>query len=472
MSLTLLLIPLRSISDTFLKSLIRRVQNDNIIYNCISRRSHCEGRAHYNMKSFLYLSSALVLLLSHQSLVNGQANLRDDEVALIIGGMRYCGAGQTCPTKFFNEFDPIQAREACDANTENVQQLRTAELFGCPQFVEEFPVPDYPQDIIFTSGVWLEDEEKVMICGGLDCFAISDGYGNATNKCYWWDPFGSKGWEPAPSMNERRTAHFMGTLPVGNTRRAFAVGGYPTNITTEYFDSSNNRWVVHDDLPSEFNPFDNARGCIVQYEDYLYSIRNDAYSLNLRDFSTQELAETPPILGFQAGTCAIGTRYNDPGVLARRGAFYNIEDDVWQFLEPPPIPFPAEYYTIATYQGSPTIFGMPECPEITYCTTGTAVVQYDSGFDSWSKIGQMQEDRIFHDIITMPRSICAGFITTTTTNQPPPTDPTTSTTTTASTTSTTPTTTTTTTATTSGAGFIISNFILTLLLSAFSFLKH
>ena len=64
--------------------------------------------------------------------------------ALIVGGYWYYGEG-----------DPILPR---------------VELFGCPGAKEDsFPMADFPDDNYLAAGVVLDNDDKVMLCGGYTC---------------------------------------------------------------------------------------------------------------------------------------------------------------------------------------------------------------------------------------------------------------------------------------------------------------
>ena len=63
----------------------------------------------------------------------------DTAAALIIGGM--------------NDFDQAKL-------------TKSVELFGCPGEEESLWVDDFPSHVMVTGGIYLEEQDKVLVCGG------------------------------------------------------------------------------------------------------------------------------------------------------------------------------------------------------------------------------------------------------------------------------------------------------------------
>jgi len=94
----------------------------------------------------------------------------EDTAALIVGGFVY------------------------NANT----YYKSVELFGCPNR-ESFFVDDYPLTVSSAGGVYLPDEQQVLVCGGVACEQQLIFYDcDNTNECYAYD--GLDNWENAPPL--------------------------------------------------------------------------------------------------------------------------------------------------------------------------------------------------------------------------------------------------------------------------------
>lgn len=248
----------------------------------------------------------------------------EGEVALIIGGASICSA-DPCPidSRYFRQ-------DEC-GNDPYLKNLDTVELIGCPGYVDYYlKMPAFPYPVTFTSGVWVEEEKKVIVCGGLDCFSLS-GYGNSHKECFWWDPKNPEAWTPGPSMTQGRTAHILGLIPYQGKTRVFAIGGYPdqgnNNYTTEIL--LDNGWERYSkDLPTDFEPHDNAFGCMVQDGEYLYSVRKRVTRLHMTDWTHQVLYELDFEHGPFTGQCTVGTNDGKRGILIQEGYFFVFESNV------------------------------------------------------------------------------------------------------------------------------------------------
>jgi hypothetical protein len=269
----------------------------------------------------------LLLLLASASLalVRGQ----EEEVALVLGGIEFCTYGPGgC------DGQGREDQSVCEDLNNGIIQLKTAELFGCDDYVNELvSIPDFPYTVTFASGVWMEEEQKVIVCGGLDCFNL-EAQGSAHHDCYWWDPANPLEWIPGPDLTQGRAAHIMGVINRDGKDRPFTIGGYPDqsnrNFTTEIW-MGGNTFEPYEDLPAEFEPHNNAYGCMLHDGDMVYSIRTRITGLNLRTWQVTNYGSTEDggfYNGF-VGQCALGTRRNEKGILLISGGkFFSLESRV------------------------------------------------------------------------------------------------------------------------------------------------
>lgn len=86
-------------------------------------------------------------------------------------------------------------------------------------------------------------------------------------------------------------------------------------------------------------------------------------------------------------------------------------------IDKPPTPINTGFYMAATINNVMTIFGTPVCND-DVCRTGTSIYQYNDRFNTWTTAGKMKQDRLWHEIIPIPKSICELTLPTPTTTTP------------------------------------------------------
>ncbi len=172
--------------------------------------------------------------------------------------------------------------------------LPSVELFGCPGYEDvALPIDDFPVAIYLSGGEYLEDEEKVLVCGGFTCDNRPDQLNcRIVTDCYEWT--NELHWQQASaSLNERRWAHIMVSavnidLPGNDTRYPLVLGG--SNAETEIYDPDNDVWNPYYDLPeSGWRTLD----CIVQYGDDIYHLRNTFTRLDTLTWDSEDMGEIP-----------------------------------------------------------------------------------------------------------------------------------------------------------------------------------
>ena len=323
--------------------------------------------------------------------------------ALLLGGMQFC-----IKTKDEYECQQPSPRQGGDCPTlpHYFTPLLDGELYGCPPGKEKL-VPELPDGFTFTSSVWLEDEMKVMVCGGMDCFDTVS-FVDPRTSCWTWDPWGGEGWVQVPNMNHARAGFKL----VTREGDVVAFGGYQSNYTSEVYRQT--YWEDWFDIPMDMEPWDDPKGCIVQDGHKLYSIRRNVTELDLRTWTSTVLGDTSHVsFNGDVGNCALGTLYgseDSKGILVTRGHWFDIGSRTWSRVVNPPITPPIESYDIDSFRGAPTLFGMPYCfqPETDHvvCGSGNDIYQYDGENDHWYRIGQMKKERQFYGYLEVPIEVC------------------------------------------------------------------
>ena len=90
-------------------------------------------------------------------------------------------------------------------------------------------------------------------------------------------------------------------------------------------------------------------------------MRTEVYELLLANPQVVAGRGRTPIFSGNVGHCAEGTRNGVPGIMVRNGWWYDDLTREWIQLARPPVPSSIGTYTLHTYRGQPTIFGVTEC---------------------------------------------------------------------------------------------------------------
>jgi len=167
-------------------------------------------------------------------------------------------------------------------NAEGVT-LASVEVFGCPGgesiLVDEpLPIPLYS-----TAGIFYEEEEAVLVCGGESCD------GNScflTNQCWKWSP--QLGWSQAASMGMLREYHILahGFDATFEDPNVYFVLGGGTTLSTEAL-TNLHIWEPHKQLPDYWSSFD-----LTQDGNLIYTVDGDQLlTLNLATWEIESLGE-------------------------------------------------------------------------------------------------------------------------------------------------------------------------------------
>ncbi len=95
--------------------------------------------------------------------------------------------------------------------------------------------------------------------------------------------------------------------------------------------------------------------------DSLFTMRTEVYELLLANPQVVAGRGRTPIFSGNVGHCAEGTRNGVPGIMIRNGWWFDDLTREWTQLARPPVPSSIGTYTLHTYRGQPTIFGVTEC---------------------------------------------------------------------------------------------------------------
>jgi len=167
--------------------------------------------------------------------------VEESQVVLLFGGVSQCQATD-CPALPDDPDCPNLAGAG-------VSRATTAEIFGCPAGTE-IAVPDPPVSLTFSAGFWDEDTRRFFICGGSQCFDVSE----PINNCYSWSPDDNEDWRAENGMEVARAAHIMGLVGGGLYT---AYGGDSTAPgTAEFLNPVNGVWQrLPDTIPEEAGNF-------------------------------------------------------------------------------------------------------------------------------------------------------------------------------------------------------------------------
>jgi hypothetical protein len=122
-------------------------------------------------------SLAIILLTVFQ--VNSQGT--PDTAAIIVNGDRYP----------FNEYDRFEEK---------------VELYGCPGQSGSLFMPDYPLGLRLSSGVYLADRDRVLVCGGLrDTSGVDH---TVRSECYSLGALDIS-WTQEADLHSATYSHFM-----------------------------------------------------------------------------------------------------------------------------------------------------------------------------------------------------------------------------------------------------------------------
>ncbi len=288
-----------------------------------------------------------------------------------------------------------------------VQQ--SVELFGCNNRYT-VPIEDYPETVYLPGATYQADEDRVLCCGGFTC---PDGpTGNnceIRDECHYWSAVSGL-WddgETAPSLANGKRNFFMAQAvnieTASDARVPLALGNGPD---TEIFDVDNDQWIAYKEM-IENNWV--GLGCLVQNEDIIYHIRLDVQTLDTTTWEFVTIDDALPDAMATPFRCSYTTIDGDAGIFTRYGYFYNLNSGEWEKKAIPPYDRVAGLTnSMFTFQGKPTVFGVPSCKSEGVCTY-RSIIQYNPDNDEWVNIGEMRDSRRFHTVVAMPSSVCDNF---------------------------------------------------------------
>ncbi len=228
-------------------------------------------------------------------------------------------------------------------------------------------------------------------------------------------------WTEEPDLTIGRATHILGTLVDGSIAAFGGDSVTPDGPFTASYINSNGEWEFYDDIPEDMSAQDNGVSCMVQVGNSLYTLAEETIKLDLGPWGVQIFGETPFANNGIVGHCAAGTKGGNEGILIRDGNWLDAVTHEWTEVAKPPVPSSTAIYSIKTFCGRPTIFGIPECFDSDGdqlndgCRAGTGVTTFDPDADSWTYLSDLAEPRLYHSVITMPSWVCTGEPPTTTT---------------------------------------------------------
>ena len=289
---------------------------------------------------------------------------------------------------------------------ENGPVIPDVELYGCgedkPGFINSIQLPPFPRNIYMTSGVYLEKEDKVLVCGGYVCTPRVCG---VSFECWSWT-VGDLNWVEEPRLVKPRWTHLMAMVPdLNKTSPNLDMVPMVLGLSeeTEIFDQDLDEWRTYLDIESRFWM---SLGCLTQYGDHIYNMRDRVYDLDPQDWTTSQSAKVPNE-HVNTGKCAGVTINGQRGIMNRYGFWYNLETEAWESKSAPPYPRQEDPVNVMwQFRGKPTIFGNRICDGQGQDCRRSGVSQYNPEDDAWHSLGDMLMDRRYQEVIEVPRSVC------------------------------------------------------------------
>jgi len=199
--------------------------------------------------------------------------------------------------------------------------LSSVEVFGC-QGGNGVEVQEYPNFGVQLSAALLY-EDSILACGGFGC--NEDGDCGARTECHTFSLTDDSGWSSAPEMTQAKFNHFLALgRDAENANdpdlKPIALG---FGASTQILDGD--AW--RDYLPLPYVGWQGT-GCIVQYDDRLYAIRDEIVMLDLSTWSFQSLGLAPVNLD-RPSRCTLTFIDDDPGIFLRFGYWFNLVTETW-----------------------------------------------------------------------------------------------------------------------------------------------
>jgi len=186
----------------------------------------------------------------------------------------------------------------------NLDILSSVEIFGCPSG-ESVVVDDFPLRAYFTAGIYLSEEDAVLLCGGFACDKEEGNEQdcNVEDKCFKWNP--ESGWQTAASLSMQLWSHILASGP--NLKKpgdnAWAPMTFGIGSAVGIFDNDEQAWVQYRDIPAII-----SGSCLVQEGSKVYfsDTTDQLSSLDLFTWEITSLANLPPLYAStNAGQCTI-----------------------------------------------------------------------------------------------------------------------------------------------------------------------
>jgi len=240
----------------------------------------------HSLKFCCRINMLAIIILSLLGLASSQLMPREDNVALIVGGLDFTSSGST--------FTPI------------------VEIFGCSG-ENTILVESYPQDISQSSGVYLPDEDVVLHCGGYQSFGGE--YFEHAYECFTWDGQGE--WEEVRPLATYRLDFILALgpdldEPQSEDSSVIALGyEEQSDIISRELDF----WLPYKILPN----FGITRErCLVQHENIVFFEAPEGqegliYELDLLTWNLRYLGDSRDNLG----RCVVAEIQGDQGLLNR-----------------------------------------------------------------------------------------------------------------------------------------------------------
>ena len=153
----------------------------------------------------------------------------------------------------------------------------------------------------------------ILVCGGYTCEGENNINCGIRSDCYQWTKAG--GWVLRDEeLDRNRWAHIMASAPNvrsgSNAPHPIVMG--LTDVTAIYSYEEED-WEEYELLPERnwVSP-----GCLVQYQDTIYHIRENIYALNTLTWEVRTIAAVPENLSNSPGRCSVNEINGQEGIFS------------------------------------------------------------------------------------------------------------------------------------------------------------
>ena len=266
---------------------------------------------------------------------------------------------------------------------------------------------DYPRKGYQMTGTYMQDENRVISCGGYLCDGdvVSFETCRTEKLCFTTSPQNPSFTRDGDLVRGRQNHKMVNVENVydllSNDPVPMVFGGM--HSMSEIYNPRSGSWSEYRLVPDR-NWF--GVDCVVHFDDSIWRVRRDISELHPISFEFTNYGQIPPPLA-NPGKCAGIDVDGAKAILFIKGYYIDLETRNTTKVAYPPWeaidgPLPNNMFT---FRGKPTVFGFTRCDEEGNCEDDR-VLQYDPKADEWRFIGNILGERRDVEVVEVPRSWC------------------------------------------------------------------